>query len=62
MRIKVGDTWYEPEKGQPIMVELMPKDRENIKNMAPGFTCYAVFTDDDELTNEQKLEWMNEGR
>lgn len=64
MRVKVGDTWYEPEDGQPIMVTLSDDDKRNILNMAPGAGRYAVFTDKDSGIPEHKeamIKWMDEG-
>lgn len=58
MRIKIGDTWHEAEPGKAIMVELSDDDKSNLSRMAPEATKYAVFTDDDPRTREQKLEWM----
>lgn len=60
MRVKVGDTWYKAEPGQPIMVELKPGDRQNIANMLPEATKYAVFDDSEPLTREQMLKWVEE--
>lgn len=61
MRVKVGDTWYECLPGQPIMVELLPGDRENIKNMSPEAKRYALFDDTDKSSLEEKFAWMSEG-
>lgn len=58
MRFKVGDTWYEALPGQPIMLEMTPKDRENIANMAPEATRYALFDPHDERTVEEMFVWM----
>lgn len=59
MRIKVGNTWYDCEQGQPIMVELAPQDKINISNMPADATKYALFNDVDAWTVEQKLAWMD---
>lgn len=58
MRIKVGGIWHEAEPGKAVMVEFTDDDKRNIARMAPEATKYAVFTDDDGRTREQKLEWM----
>lgn len=57
MRVKVGNEWYEAKPGQPIMVELLPGDKENIANMHPDATKYALF-DDPEMSADEKRAWM----
>jgi len=42
MRIKINDTWYDPNK-DVIMVELTPEDKSNITNMAPEATKYCAY-------------------
>lgn len=63
MRVKVGETWYEVEPGQPIMVELNKTDRRNIIAMVPEDRRYAEFhpRDPRRRTEQQRIEWMNEG-
>ncbi len=61
MRIKIGDLWFEPLPNIPIQIELSPKDRLNIANMAPDATRYAVFHADDKRNTVQKLAWMDAG-
>ena len=56
MRIKVGNNWYDASNHQPIMVELTPKDKENIANMSPEATKYAELPDT--WSKEQCYEWM----
>lgn len=58
MRVKIAGTWHEVAPGRPIMVELTAADRRNIENMAVDATKYAVFDDGDELTSDEKYEWM----
>jgi hypothetical protein len=55
MRIKVEDKWYEALQ-QPIMVELTPKDKENIKTMDHECSKYAEFPST--WSEEKILEWM----
>jgi len=62
MRVKVGNDWFQCEPGKPIMVELTDQDKKNISAMLPQATRYAIFDDDDNLANEQKFAWMDEGR
>lgn len=40
------------------MVEFSEDDKRNIARMLPEVTKYAVFTDDDNRTREQKRDWM----
>jgi hypothetical protein len=61
MRVKIQDTWFEVKVGQPIMVELTDEDK---KNMLPMMTAsdgdkYAVFSDEEKLTREEMLSWMD---
>lgn len=62
MRVKVGDQWFKCEPGQPVMIEVTESDKQNIANMHPEATRYAVFDDGDGWSNERKLTWMDEGR
>lgn len=61
MRVKVKDTWYECEPGQPIMVELKDGDKANIANMSPQANKYAMFHDEDSKTmsTEEMFQWMD---
>ena len=67
MRVKVGDCWFEPTKGVPVMVELAEVDKANIAKMTPDATRYAVFVDGDPLydraTDDRSkvTAWMDEG-
>lgn len=61
MRVKVGDQWFEPAEGQPVMVELTKQDKMNIANMVPEATRYALFDDADDRTVKDKLAWMDDG-
>lgn len=58
MKVKVGDKIYSGE-GEPIMVILEDKDKENIKNMAQDCTSYAVFPDNFGAPEEMR-EWMKD--
>ena len=60
MKVKVGDSWYSGTIGLPIMVELTEQDKENIANMTPNLSKYAIFDEDDPnfSTEYKKLEWM----
>lgn len=60
MRVKVGDTWFEPGPGVPVMIEMNESDRSNIANMSPEATRYAIFERDD-MTPEQASAWMDDG-
>jgi hypothetical protein len=59
MRVKIGDRWHDVSSASPICIELSECDRRNIAAMSPTATKYAVFTDDDPRSPEQKLEWMS---
>ncbi|WP_137681184.1 hypothetical protein [Aurantiacibacter suaedae] len=60
MRVKVGNTWYEAEPGQPLAIELTEADKANIADMLPGCTRYAVMHDRDatDHTPQQKMDWL----
>lgn len=58
MRVKVGNDWFGATPTQPIMIELTEQDKRNIRNMHPEATKYAIFSDLDEKTKEQKMDWM----
>ena len=53
MRVKVGDKWYQAEKGQPIMIVMTDGDRSNIERMPAELTRYACFDN-----VEEKKAWM----
>lgn len=67
MRVKVGDRWFEPAKGVPVMIELTEGDKRNIAAMEPAATRYAVLVDGDPLydrTTDDRSKvtaWMDEG-
>ena len=61
MRVKIGDVWHEPTGGSPVMIELNESDRRNLANMAPSATRYASFADDETMTADEKIVWMNAG-
>lgn len=54
MRVKIGDKWFEPTIGQPVMIELTQQDKANIDNMHPDATRYAIFDDDDDRSSERR--------
>ena len=57
MKIRVGNVFYGVQPHAPVMVELTPQDKENIANMLPDATKYAIFPDD-WGTPEEMLAWM----
>lgn len=59
MRVKVGEQWHEVTADAAICVELSSADRRNIANMLPEATRYAVFSDSDRRSPEEKLAWMD---
>ena len=59
MKVKVGDTWYEPSADVPIMVQLSKQDKINIFNMPAEATRYAIFHG--ETSIEERRQWMDEG-
>lgn len=63
IRIKIGDTWYEPQKGQPVMIEFEEEDKELVFSLPSHCTRLAYWHSDQakEETNDQRLAWMNEG-
>ncbi|AFH19795.1 hypothetical protein F406_gp020 [Agrobacterium phage 7-7-1] len=63
MRVKVGNEWFSCSGETPIQVELTEKDKQNIANMAPGATLYAVFAEParTEFERGQQMAWMLEG-
>lgn len=60
MRVKIGDTWYEPTPEIPICVELNQKDKENIANMPEGATRYGLFHDDTTMNVAERMAWMRD--
>lgn len=60
MKIKIGDKWYAPEKGQPVMIVLSEQDKANIKGMHPNATKYALASDDEFENPSLFLEWMDD--
>ncbi len=67
MRVKVGDCWFTPAKGVPVMIELTDADKRSIARMAPEVTRYAVVVDGDPLYDRNTDDrskvtaWMDEG-
>lgn len=59
MRVKIGGTDIPANPGLPVMVELTQQDKENIANMAPDATKYAVFPDG-WGTPEEMRDWMRD--
>lgn len=57
MRVKIGKTWFDPEK-QPIMIELDEDDKEFIEAMAPDKTKYCVYPV--EMSDYEVDEFMEE--
>lgn len=58
MRVKIGDTWYNSDN-QPICLELEGADKENIANMFPDATKYAVAPDGYFKSNKIFMDWMD---
>lgn len=58
MRVKIGDTWYTAEANKPIMVELTPFDKANIKNMPEDKKRYAEFAELPEDITDELRDWM----
>jgi hypothetical protein len=58
MRVKIGNWWYAPQPGFPIMVELSEADKVNIANMKSDATKYACFDEKDPLDEEGRKRWM----
>jgi len=59
MRVKIGDKWFDGNE-QPVMVELTDSDKQNIANMLPHCTKYAMFPDNDHRSTEDMKKWMSE--
>lgn len=57
MIVKIGNMVFNGDQFAPMMIELTQKDKENIANMAPDATKYAVFPDD-WGTPEEMRAWM----
>lgn len=57
MKVKIGAVRYGKLPHTPVMVELTQQDKENIANMPPEATKYAVFPEN-WGTDEEKLAWM----
>ena len=61
MKVKVGHIWFEPEVGQPLMVQLTDADKRNLIKMFnehPHSDGYAVFHKNEQLTREQMMDWV----
>jgi hypothetical protein len=58
MRVKIGDTWYQAEPGQHLMLEFDDIDKLNIAALGPMAKRLAFFNDPD-MTTEQKQDWMS---
>jgi len=61
MRVKVGDRWFEPSPGEPIMVEMNSAAKALIRNMRPQDYRLAYFHADDPMTVEEREAWMERG-
>lgn len=42
MRVKIQNTWFDSDV-QPIMVELSVRDKQRIREMAPGSARYCAY-------------------
>lgn len=58
MRVKVGETWFEPENGIPVAVELTQIDKDNIKSMPADAKRLGVFSDDESMNELEMLAWL----
>ena len=58
MRIRIGETWHEPTVEAPIVIEVTPLDRENMRNMDPVAQRLAYFAADDTRTPEEMHAWV----
>ena len=60
MRVKIGDTWYSSDD-QPICIQLTKAEQKDICSM---YRCilvqgkYAVFPDNNNMTVEERREFM----
>lgn len=60
MRVKVGDTWYEPKPNQGVAVELTPADKLRVVQMPVEADRYAAFDRDDQRGDDERQRWLNE--
>lgn len=62
MRVKIKDVWFEVKLGQPIMVELSDDDKKNLASLVTSGdgNKYAAFDENEKLTREEMLAWMDE--
>lgn len=60
MRFKVGDAWFSPELGKPLMVELDDHEKRHLAELGSA-NRYACFDTDDGMTVEERESWMREG-
>lgn len=61
MRIKIQDTWYDPEADGPICIELTPEDKKMVREMSEESTKWAFFPDAvaATMTKEEMFDWMD---
>ena len=57
MRVKVGKRIYSSDK-LPIMLVLSDEEKKQIADMGDGASKYAVFPNDNAMTNDEAIEWM----
>lgn len=62
MRVKIGNEWHAVEHGKPILVELSAKDKDNISNMHPDATMYAVAEDNEFASADDFRAWIADGK
>lgn len=60
MKVKIGSTWHNSEE-EPICVEFVGNDRQNVINMVKGCTKYASAPDDWFVNPEDFRTWMGGG-
>lgn len=59
MRVKIGDVWHDSEK-EPICVEFIGNDRQNILDMVEGCTKYSSGPDDYFINSKALKAWMGD--
>lgn len=59
MRVKIGNEWFEPKAGCPIMVELTSGDKWNITHLAPLVMQYPSFSGDEPMDEKQRAQWTH---
>ena len=58
LRVKIYDTWHQPNDHICLVIEFDEQDKINIKGMAENCFKYAIFHDEDVRSTEEKFQWM----